>query len=315
MLGNFDLGHLRLISVNDIPLLVSNTANVYVKQDIEEARLLQGGPRSNIYKIGVKHFRGTLSIPLYLDKSGNIADACKEILMCADNPFRQLAITMNFGVMGQERTALSYQGKWYTGLHERTTLDPCAITKLDISVDPKAPITMEVEVIALLDPDNDNDYDLTAATTVDLMSRHCMLADCALTRDDDDVFLDTVEQFNLTFTNGIEELVVIPWTPDNRSAANPSTGEQSSRDYPHYLHLGEEGTNIHSSFTELTRAEDWDNELLTWNHGGYARGDEMKIRFADVLARIRDPLYKVAMFRHAWLSAGETDNLIFADLL
>ena len=208
MLGNFDFGNLRLIFINDLPLLVEDTSDIFPIQDIKEIRLLQGGPRSNIYMIGIKRLNGKISLPLYLDKDGQVSAACKEIFMCADNPFKTFELKMDFAVMGEERTALSYQGKWDTSRHKRLTFNTCAIKNLSIKSDSNKQLSLDIDIIAIFDPDNENDYELTAPV-LDLMSRRCTLADCILTRDNNIVFIDTLSEFTMQFTNNISYFQII----------------------------------------------------------------------------------------------------------
>lgn len=316
MRGNVDSGHLRIAYINGIPIALSATSKVFPEQEMKNIDLLQGGPRTRVYAKDRKRITGSLDIPLYLDKDGNVAEGCREVIRCGDNPMKLFSLAMNFGVMGRERTALAYQKKWDTSLHRRLTFSCAAVRSLDLTADRNGNVNMKLEFIALPEDDDAkiNDYDFNVPYT-DLMSRHASFADCIITKEEDTVFMKDVTNFNLNWDNPVEEIYLVPGTPD------------MSRDYAHYLYL-EKGTVIKGSWEEIKRAEEWDNELEAYNHGGYADDDYVRIRIADIMGEIRDPLYDLqeqplmpgilrkkinfmATFRDGWIEDGSDHNMIF----
>ena len=312
MFGNPDLGNLRVVLINGSPLFCSNV-DFYPKQEMDPVELLQGGPRTLIYSIGKKTFERTLSIPLYVDTDGNIAEPCKEVIRCADNPLRSLSLTMNYGIMGEPLTADLYQSPLSTDSHKRLTLGCCYIQKLTITVENAGPITMEVSIIGLPDDENEDDYDVDVPTE-GLMARQCSFADCIIRSGADGsyVYWENIQEFNLSFENKVEPLYLVT---------------QSKRDYADYLLAGE--THIFGEWTEIKKAEEWDDEKGQWKHGGYFDDFYLKIKIADIVADIRDIVMKpqsqplgvgilkrktefIVTFRHGWVS--ETRNLVFSDL-
>jgi hypothetical protein len=317
MLGNVDVGHLRVARVNGIPVLVSSISDYFPKQEMEHVELLTGGPRTVVYYIGKKTIRGTLRVPLYLDKDGLIGAGCREIIKCADNPFRQFELYFNFGIQGEKKTALMYQQKWSSSAHWRMLLDPCGVTKLDITVEKNGGANMEIGFVGLPAPFSSN----TAEYTLDpeasgLMSRQCSFADCLITRLGDTVFQEEITNINLSFENDIQELWMLPGS------------QATSVDYARELYLDKK-TLIGGSWEELKKSKDWANEMTAWNHGSYAEDDDLRIRFADIRARIQNVLYEPqeqplnvgvlrkktnfkAVFEYGWVSAQ--DNLVFPEL-
>ncbi len=319
MLGNVDIGHLRIIYVNDLPLIVKSTSTIYPTQEMDIIDLTQGGIRSHVYTKEKKTIQGNLSIPLYLNKNGEVAEACKKIISLADNPLNNFNLAMNFGVMGTERTALLYQKKWDTSLHRRLTFECAVINKLSLTIEKNSNVSLELSFIALPEKEDSliNDYDFEVPYE-NLMSRHCSFADCIITRLDDTVFLKDITNFSLEWENPMELIYLIPGSPE------------MSRDYANYIALSK-STKITGYWEELKRACDWSDELSKWNHGGYARGDIIKVRIADITGIIQDPLYKleeqplsvgilkkktnfIATFRGAMIYENNPVNMIFPDL-
>lgn len=239
MLGNVDSGHLRIIYINDLPLIVKSTSNVFPIQEMEIIDLTQGGIRSHVYAKEKKTIQGNLSIPLYLNKEGEVAEACKKIISLADNPLNDFKLAMNFGVMGAERTALLYQEKWDTSLHRRLTFECAAISKLSLNIDRNSNVNLELSFYALPEKNDSliNDYDFDVPYQ-DLMSRHCSFADCVITRLDDTVFLKDITNFSMEWENPMELIYFIPGSPE------------MSRDYAHYIVLSK-STKITGSWEEL----------------------------------------------------------------
>lgn len=314
MRGNYDNASLRIGYANGYPIFISSFDGFYTKQEMKDREMTQGGPRTVVYEIGKKTIEGTIEIPLYVDKNGDISEGCRQLIKCADDPTFKLNLEFNRGMMHEPKTADIYNSPTSTLKHKRVTLECCAVSQGTITVPSNGGVTMSFHIKALPDPNNTNSYDLNIPIS-DMMVRQCTYADCLITIGEDNagvplVFKENVKEFSLNFENNIEELYLL-----------------GQNDYANSLIIGK--TNINGEWTEAVKSEDWEDEAENYNHGGYVDGEKLRIRLADITGYIDDVLYEPqyqpiavgllnkktkfkATFRYGWV--GQTDNLIFRDL-
>jgi len=309
-----DIGHIRVVYINGNPLLVRTIDDYFPIQEINPVTLIQGGPRTLVYDINKKVYHTKLSVPVYLNVDGEVAEPIKEIIRYADNPtLGDLSIGANFSVMDPNITARPYNHPYRTSEHKRLTLGCAAIPKLKITTREKGLVTIDFEVIGLPDLKNENDYDF-AMDTDGLMSRYCSFADCLVTvkEGSEKIFKEDITELSLEFNNKLEPLYLL--APDSQDTAS-------------LYYLME--TVVTGEWQSIKRVTDWDNERLTWKHGGHAMDEYIKIRIADMLATIRDCVYhprtqplgvgilkQVDQFLAVWRSGylSQTKNLVFEGL-
>jgi hypothetical protein len=320
MRGNADIGQLRTIYINNLPLAVSSIDDFFPKQNIAQTSMLQGGGRTVIYEIKEKTIEGSITCPLCVDKNGSVTEGCRELLRCADNPTRNLNLVMNFGVMGEPKTATTYTSRG-AETQKRLTIATGVITDLTLSIDKEGPVSINCKIQALPDKENENDYNFEDIPIENYMARQCSYADCLICQGEQEenyVFLDSVNEFKINFSNKIDPLYLL---------------RKESTDYASELALEE--TVITGEWTEIKKASEFhlipggQGEIAHWMHGGYYQDVFLKFFIADISGAIRDLLYKpqtqplgigilkrktefIATWRYGWVS--EIDNLVFENL-
>ena len=314
MRGTFDTAHLRICYINSLPFYASKIDGFYPKQEMEERALVQGGSRTIIYYIGKKTIEGTISMPIYVGKDGTMAEGCKEIIRCADNPFREFDLVINRGMMHEPLTADVYNSPVATDKHKRMTFDTAAIQKLSINISDSGPATFEVSFVGIPSKTEENDQNLIVPNE-DMMHRQCTYADCLIAIGEDNEgnplnFKENTKEFSLVFENKIEGLYLL-----------------GQDDYA--THLYSVKTNIGGQWTEAVHSEEWDDEAGNYNHGGYVDGEKLKLAIADAVGYVEDVLYSPqeqplgvgllkkitnfkATFRYGWVDAN--NNLVFSNL-
>lgn len=179
---------------------------------------MQGGPRNAVYFIGERHVKGSFSCPLFIDSTGDIDPAAKEILISADYPLRDLRIDTNYVMSKWGVTDDLYDmfGDLNTGFGplKLMSFENCGITSLKISAPNEGPVTLSCDFIGMIS--RGNEAVVEDPESSGLMRVNMIYANCDVYLEDPEFFWDTARSFDITFTNKIEPLIAIlpsplPW--------------------------------------------------------------------------------------------------------
>lgn len=254
------------IKINGHYLIVEN-CNVFPVQEVDQAYYIQGGPRSAIADIGVKHVEGEISCPVRVDKDGELEPAVIELLKNAQTPATALMIETNHVLSDLSITAENGG----TDNNQLLTLDCCVISSLSLSASFDAGVKIRASIIGMIDARQETD--IIAPPNGYLLHRQLSFADCDISRYQSD--MRTVDDFEIKIDNKVE-LVKFLMTPGERT------------DQPALL--GVTSCKWGGYFQEVLRRG---AEAETFIHGGFMVGENLEFQIGNINATIAVPLFKI----------------------
>ena len=265
----------RSILVNGQYLLCSN-CSLNPTQDMEQIWLIQGGPGAAIADIGAKWITGQISVPVRVDREGNLEPGIIEILNNSDTPTRPVRIDTNH-VLSHNGTLTAYDGG--TDDNELVSLDTCLIKECVISAEKGKGVSLIVSIEGMIELRNPSA--LISPPDNYLEKRQIAWSECDASRGESDMRM--VEEVKITFKNNTTlKKFITPFDPNN----------------PYYSHqqdqvnvIGVHGVQREGSFKEIMRLG---VEKETYIHGGFMVGENLVLKFGPFSVTIFCPLFKIS---------------------
>jgi len=203
-------GYQKLVALNDCPIYLQGTFDGFPRQEVKPEPFVQGGPRTNIWSIQEKVVRGSLMTPMYIDSSGNIDEAIKELLLCAEYPMRELKISTNY-VMGTSNITEFQSGvpdaKRGFGKYLRMAFVNCGITQLTMEVPHKSPVIIRADFVGFVAPNESAVVPDPSASG--MMRRNLTFADCDLYLESPESEWDTTRSFEVKIVNDLKPFLAV----------------------------------------------------------------------------------------------------------
>lgn len=204
-------GHQRLVAINNYPIYLEQPFAIYPQQTLEHKHYIQGGPRTQVHYMGGKTVKGNMNFPITLKHNGDIDDAVKEILLCAEYPERNLTIETNYTL-----------SKWYItadwdefnstdntgfGIYERMAFTCCGITNLTLKLPEEGNASISIDIIGLVD--KTESAIVPDPSSSGMMRRQISYADCDVYLETPEYHWDTSRSFDLKIENNLEAIFAI----------------------------------------------------------------------------------------------------------
>ena len=208
-------GHQRLIAINDSPIYLDEPFLGFPKQEAVPKDFVQGGPRTKIYYIGEKLVKGSFKAPIFINEASGLDPGIKQLLLCAENPLRDMTITTNYVAASSGVTAWNLRedlggltDNLGFGKLKRMAFTSCGITELALEVPNEGRATLNVEFVGLVD-------ELEASITPDpvlsgMMRTAVSYAMCDVFLEDPEYQWDASRSFTVKVSNQIEPIIAIP---------------------------------------------------------------------------------------------------------
>lgn len=242
--------------------------NINPVQEMDEMYYIQGGPRSAIANIGSKHIEGSISLPVRVDKDGNLDPILIELLDNAQNPDTALVIETNHVLANLNITA----NDGGTNDNELLTLDCCIVKDLTLTASPADGVKIRADIRGMYDTRLESE--LIVPPEGYLLHRQLSFADCDVSRYESD--MRTVSNFEIKIQNEVEMPVFL------------MTLTETPHDQPGLI--GISSCKWTGFFEEVLRRG---VEQETYIHGGFMVDQNLQLAFGPLIAKIDVPLFKI----------------------
>lgn len=261
---------IRAININGNYIIVENF-DLSPVQEVEELYLIQGGPRSAIGNIGLKHLEGQISCPVRVDNNGNLEAALWSLLDNAQNPDTPLVIQTNhtlsyFGLTAEHGGSNSNQ---------LVNLDCCVVKELTLNAtnDLKSGVKLTASIVGTIDTNTPTVF--VSPPDDYLLHRQLSFADCDASRYESD--MRTVSQLEIKINNDVKLEAFLVGVDGQRF------------DQPQVIGIAECKWTGH--FEEILRKG---VEVETFIHGGFMQNENLQFQFGPITATIKVPMFKIA---------------------
>lgn len=257
-------GYQKLVTINGYQIALKDPMTLFPQIELQHKDFIQGGPRTQIYEMTKKIVKGNLSLPLVIDKNGDVDAAIKQLLECAQYPLADLHIDTNY-ILGKEYiTADNIDARTSTAnlsfnVYNRMAFENCCITKMDIEVPEIGNASLSFDIIGMISKSTPSGtYSLP---TSDMMRRHVSYADCDVYLTDPSYHWDTSKSFNISLENEIEPIYTFITVSDT----------QTWTDLPKLMAVGK--THLSGSIKYTVDRGTAASEKLTLPTGGWIGSD------------------------------------------
>lgn len=293
--GLYDAGQIatgiltRGIRIDGYYTIVSS-CDINFEHEVDLVNYIQGGPNSSIVDMGKKVVKGSIDIPVRVDRDGVLEPAVRRLLEIAHNPDVSTVIDTNH-VIAYARIAAD-NGNGGDEDNELLSLNCMVIESLTVKASPTAGVTLNASFTGMID--SREAADLVAPPTDYLLGRQLSIQDCDCSRISS--AMRNVSSFEVYIRNKIISQVFIPpCIVDNRADTWPGIGSQQPSDWafmpeqPSFI--GIEETRWGGNFEEVMRLG---GDTETHMHAGWIQNEDLTFKFGPARAVFKTPLYKVS---------------------
>lgn len=202
-------GHQKTVTINNYPLYLETPFTFFPQQELDIRDYIQGGPRSQVYEMGKKIVKGSMSFILSVNANGDLDDAVQELFECAQYPLRDLTIRTNY-VLGQYYiTADHVNGVTMMpnvgfDVYEKMIFEDCAVTNLSLEVKEYGSVSAKADLIGTISATTAST--IPALPSYNMMRRNISYAECDVYITSPTYNWDTTKTFNLSIENEIEPI-------------------------------------------------------------------------------------------------------------
>jgi len=260
----------RGVSVNG-KYLLTDSCDVYPRQDMKMEWFVQGGNLPGVANIGKKWVEGQIVCPVRVDRNGNIEPAVQAILENAHYPYKGLKLDTNHTLSFFGLTAENGG----TDGNEMLSFDCLVVKDLSLKGAPGQGVKLTVSFIGTIE-ERKSSW-LVAPPENYILGRALEWVDCNTSRYESE--MRTVIASEVTIKNEI----------DMRVFLNPISTTASQRSDQVQV-MGVKKSEWGGSFSEFLRLG---AERHTYIHGGWMVNENLIMEFGPIIARIPVPLFQL----------------------
>jgi hypothetical protein len=270
--GQFASGlQTKAICINGEYLLVESF-DVNQVQETEVVNYIQGGPAYAIYNIGAKKYEGNITLPIRVDRDGNLIPAIKTLLQYAQRPMTALRIDTHHLLSHFEATVVDPG----SDNNKNLSLDCVAITNLSLTASEGSEVKINISVTGMSDYNTESVFDFE---TDQLMGRVLTWADCSVFRKESS--MRTTSSFEITIENQIVTPVfLMPFYV----GAGVTKNDQIEL-------IGIQSTKWSGNVVEVIRQG---SDLETFIHGGFMHNQNLNLNIGPITTTFLHPVFKIA---------------------
>jgi hypothetical protein len=269
---------------------IVTSCDIDYEHEVDLKNYIQGGPNSSIVDIGKKTIKGNITMPLRVDRDGQIELAARQLMQVAQNPSASTVIDTNH-VLSYGKIAAD-DGNGGDEDNELLSLNCMVIESLSIKMSPESGVSLTASFTGMIDFRAPTD--IVSPPTSFLLGRQLSLMDCDCSRVSS--AMRNVVSFEVYVRNKVVSPAFIPpCSVNNRALTSPGTGPNQPNDWAFMpeqpMILGVEETRWGGNFEEVLRLG---GDTETHMHAGWLQGEDLTFKFGLVRALFRIPLYKVS---------------------
>jgi len=293
--GQYDAGQIATgILVRGIRIdghyTIVTSCDINYEHEVDLKNYIQGGPNSSIVDMGKKVIKGSMSLPVRVDRDGALEPAVQRLLEVAHNPSASTTIDTNhvlsYGGIAADRDNGGDED------NELLSLNCMVVEQLTLKMSPESGVSLSASFTGMID--TREPADLVAPPSSYLIGRQLSLQDCDCSRVSS--AMRNVVSFEVYVRNKVVAPAFIPPCHiNNRAASAPGTGPNQPADWAFMpeqpLILGIEETRWGGNFEEVLRLG---GDTETHMHAGWIQDEDLTFQFGPASALFKIPLYKVS---------------------